>query len=139
MSIQDNLKKMFTNEEQTVLWKTDIWGTIAVYLTCILCSCFCTSDSSVLFKTVLVLAGVAGFTRIPCELQGTPGRNGCSGEQAAFPARDGRQNKPEGPEHRLGSKDWDPSVMSGGSLSRILLNVNFWILNWDGTSGFGSL
>lgn len=53
--------------------------------------------------------------------------------------RDGRQNKPEGPEHRLGSKDWDPSVMSGCSMSRILLNVNFWILNWDGTSVFGSL
>lgn len=68
MSIQDNLKKMFTNEEQTVLWKTDIWGTIAVYRTCILCSCFCTSDSSALFKTVLVLAGVAGFTKIPWEL-----------------------------------------------------------------------
>lgn len=50
MSIQDNLKKMFTNEEQTVLWKTDIWGTIAMYLTCILCTCFCTSDLNVLFK-----------------------------------------------------------------------------------------
>lgn len=50
MSIQDNLKKMFTNEEQTVLWKTDIWGTISVYLTCILCTWFGTSDLSVLFK-----------------------------------------------------------------------------------------
>lgn len=73
MSIQDNLKKMFTNEEQTVLWKTDIWGTIAVYLTCILCSCFCTSDSSALFQTVSVLAGVAGFAELPCELQGSQG------------------------------------------------------------------
>lgn len=50
MSIQDNLKKMFTNEEQTVLWKTDIWGTIAMYLTCISCARFCTSDLIVPFK-----------------------------------------------------------------------------------------
>lgn len=50
MSIQDNLKKMFTNEEQTVLWKTDIWGTIAMYLTCILCTLFCTSDLNGFFK-----------------------------------------------------------------------------------------
>lgn len=54
-------------------------------------------------------------------------------------AGDGRQNKPEGSEHRLGSKDWDPSVMSGGTLSRIHLNINFWVLNCDGTLVFGSL
>lgn len=50
MSIQDNLKKMFTNEEQTVLQKTDIWGTIAMYLTCILCARFSTSDLNAPFK-----------------------------------------------------------------------------------------
>lgn len=92
MSIQDNLKKMFTNEEQTVLWKTDIWGTIAVYLTCILCFCFCTSDSRVLFKTVLVLAGGAGLTKLPCELQGTQGRKGCAGEQAVLQGMIGKIN-----------------------------------------------
>lgn len=32
MSIQDNLKKMFTNEVQTVPWNTDIWGAITMYL-----------------------------------------------------------------------------------------------------------
>lgn len=46
---------------------------------------------------------------------------------------DDRQNKPEGPEHRPGSKDWDPSVMSEGSLARILLNINSLVLNCDGT------
>lgn len=130
MSIQDDLRKMFTNEEQTVLWKTDIWGTIAVYLTCILCSCFCRSNSSVLFQTVLLLAGVAGFTELPCELQGTQGRKGCAGEQAALQGMTGKINLRG---LNLGSKDWDPSVMSGGSLARILLNINSWGLNCDGT------
>lgn len=48
-------------------------------------------------------------------------------------AGDDRQNKPEGPEHRLGSKDWDPLVMSGGGLARIFPNINFCVLNCEGT------
>ena len=38
MSIQDNLKKMFTNEVQTVPWNTDTWGAITVYLLAESCS-----------------------------------------------------------------------------------------------------
>lgn len=38
MSIQDNLKKMFTNEVQTVPWNTDTEGAITVYLPAESCS-----------------------------------------------------------------------------------------------------
>lgn len=73
MSIQDNLKKMFTNEEQTVLWKTDIWGTIAVYLTCISCTCFGTSDLNVLLKPFYYRLGAAGSTTTPVTYQASRG------------------------------------------------------------------
>lgn len=136
MSIQDNLKKMFTNEEQTVLWKTDIWGTIAMYLTCILCTRFCTSDLNVLFKTVLLQAGVAGFTEIPCEVRGILGekdelrsRYRCGGSQAKEIWGAWAQRRKQG---TLGSGSL--SDAKGLIPARTFLNINFWLLNWEGTS-----
>lgn len=38
MSIQDNLKKMFTNEVQTVPRNTDTLGAITMYLPALSCS-----------------------------------------------------------------------------------------------------
>lgn len=101
MSIQDNLKKMFTNEEQTVLWKTDIWGTIAVYLTCISCTRFGTSDLNILLKpfyyrlVLLVPPPPLWHTRHPGEKKMCHGAGSAAGRW---------QSKPKGPGHWEGSR-----------------------------------
>lgn len=95
MSIQDNLKKMFTNEEQTVLWKTDIWGTIAVYLTCISCTRFGTRDLNILLKPFYYRLV---FLVPPPPLWHTrhPGEKMCHGTGHAA---GWRQSKPKRPGH----------------------------------------
>lgn len=139
MSIQDNLKKMFTNEEQTVLWKTDIWGTIAVYLTCISCTRFGTSDLNILLKpfyyrlVLLVPPPPLWHTRHPGEKKMCHGAGRAAGRW---------QGKPKGPGHWEGSRAcgvWAPPWCWGAHFGQGFPNLaslfflgggthNFWLL-----------
>lgn len=135
MSIQDNLKKMFTNEEQTVLWKTDIWGTIAVYLTCISCTRFGTRDLNILLKpfyyrlVFLVPPPPLWHTRHPGEMcHGT-------GHAAGW-----RQSKPKRPGHWERSRAhgvWAPRWCWGAHFGQGFPNLaSLFFFFWGGAHIF---